>query len=201
MIKRLVALGALAVLASQPLRPLVACGDVARVDSKTFTQLETIAASDSRAGKVDDHVRIAQALCSMPRPRKPEPRLSDAHGPSKVYFLYAKDAPAYLEGVVANGQWVVKEAFEGDIHGCCRSGHTWTPGKRAGLYVMLRVGEDRPGSDAGWVYATTTPEGRVTAAGKIASCVNCHRLAKNERLFGLAPIDAGSKKEMKETTK
>ena len=58
--------------------------------------------------------------------------------------------------------------------------------KQADLFIMMKLDPKTPGTDAGWVYATVTPDGKkVTAAGKIESCMKCHLQAKNDRLFGL----------------
>lgn len=56
----------------------------------------------------------------------------------------------------------------------------------AGAYVVLKVAPETPGTDAGWVYGTVTPEGEVTSAGRVASCMGCHESARHERVFGLA---------------
>jgi hypothetical protein len=58
--------------------------------------------------------------------------------------------------------------------------------KQADLFVMMKLDPKTPGTDAGWVYATLTPDGKtVTASGKLESCMKCHQDAKHERLFGL----------------
>ncbi|WP_437960702.1 hypothetical protein WME76_14315 [Sorangium sp. So ce119] len=57
----------------------------------------------------------------------------------------------------------------------------------AGAYVVLKVAQETPGTDAGWVYGTVTPEGEVTSAGRVASCMGCHESARHERVFGIAP--------------
>jgi hypothetical protein len=55
-----------------------------------------------------------------------------------------------------------------------------------GLFVMAKVG-DIEGADHGWIYGTVSPDGKVTSAGKLATCMGCHVSAKYEdRLFGLA---------------
>jgi len=56
-----------------------------------------------------------------------------------------------------------------------------------GLYIMTKVGDaDEPGTDAGWIYGTITPDGAVTSAGRVASCMGCHvDQAPYERLFGV----------------
>ena len=51
--------------------------------------------------------------------------------------------------------------------------------------MIARVARDAEGSDAGWVYGTVTPDGRVTSAGRVASCMGCHVDAPHERMFGL----------------
>jgi hypothetical protein len=58
--------------------------------------------------------------------------------------------------------------------------------KQADLFIMMKLDAKTPGTDEGWVYATVTPDGKkVTAAGKIESCMKCHQDAKYDRLFGL----------------
>ncbi|MDZ4820235.1 MAG: cytochrome P460 family protein [Planctomycetota bacterium] len=66
--------------------------------------------------------------------------------------------------------------------------------EQAELFIMLKLDPKQfAGTDDGWIYATTTPDGKkVTAAGTIDSCVNCHREAKHDRLFGL---NHGAEKE------
>jgi hypothetical protein len=54
----------------------------------------------------------------------------------------------------------------------------------AGVYLVYKKPETTPGTDKGWVYATLTPKGEVTSAGRVASCMGCHASAKHERLFG-----------------
>jgi len=58
--------------------------------------------------------------------------------------------------------------------------------KPAALFIMMKLDPKTPGTDAGWVYGTVTPDGKeVTSAGKIESCMGCHQEAKYDRLFGL----------------
>jgi len=58
--------------------------------------------------------------------------------------------------------------------------------KQADLFIMMKLDPNTPGTDAGWVYATMTPDGKkVTEAGRIESCMACHRDAGKDRLFGL----------------
>ncbi|MEX2218125.1 MAG: hypothetical protein WD749_05140 [Phycisphaerales bacterium] len=55
----------------------------------------------------------------------------------------------------------------------------------AGLFVMLKLDPKTPDTDDGWVYATLSPENRVTSVGKITSCMECHVKATHDRQFGL----------------
>jgi hypothetical protein len=51
---------------------------------------------------------------------------------------------------------------------------------------MFKAAEATPDTDDGWVYATVTADGQVTAAGRVASCMSCHdTAATHERLFGV----------------
>lgn len=57
--------------------------------------------------------------------------------------------------------------------------------KQADLFIMMKFDPKTPGTDLGWVYATTTPDGKqVTSAGKVESCMKCHVRAGKDRLFG-----------------
>ena len=112
----------------------------------------------------------------MPEP----PRLSASRDPEthgrKLYYLYAKDNLAYHHAKDLDqpaGQVIVKES--------------WIPGKektKGPLFMMIKTGAED--SDAGWIYATTTPDGKtITSSGKVASCMECHQGAKRDRIFGL----------------
>ncbi len=58
--------------------------------------------------------------------------------------------------------------------------------QKAGLFVMYKEGPGTPGTDEGWVYGTVTADGRtVTSAGRVATCMGCHKDAPHDRLFGL----------------
>jgi hypothetical protein len=52
---------------------------------------------------------------------------------------------------------------------------------------MFRVDRKTPDTDEGWIYATVSAAGQVTAAGRVASCMGCHETsATHERLFGVS---------------
>jgi hypothetical protein len=68
-------------------------------------------------------------------------------------------------------------------------------GEQAELFVMAKLGgPELPGTDAGWIYGTLTPDGRtVTSAGRVQRCMDCHVAASHERLFGLQETKAFAK--------
>jgi hypothetical protein len=68
-------------------------------------------------------------------------------------------------------------------------------GEQAELFVMAKLGAaDMPGTDAGWIYGTLTPDGQtVTSAGLVQRCMDCHDAAPHDRLFGLQPTKAFAK--------
>jgi len=59
--------------------------------------------------------------------------------------------------------------------------------EQSDLFIMMKFDSETPGTDAGWIYGTVTPDGKkVVSVGKIESCMKCHEEARKERLFGLA---------------
>lgn len=109
------------------------------------------------------------------------------------------------------GQVLVKETFEAietpyhgrdfketlDAHGnryspaielCVDHGQqaAWTIGEARELYIMLKLDPATLNTDNGWVYGVVSPDGsRVLASGRIESCMRCHAVALNDRLFGM----------------
>ena len=51
------------------------------------------------------------------------------------------------------------------------------------LFIMIKLSSDTPETDEGWIYGTVARDGKVTSAGKVESCVNCHQTQKNDRMF------------------
>jgi len=167
-------------------------------------------------GRVDDELRWAPSLCRMPLPGIARPSKSNdatTHG-QKLYSVFAKNHAAYPDGP-QDGQIVVKQSWTAELvaplspgtfppswaqfdvdggdhfYGYAeRDGSIYRAAEFAGLYIMFRLAPDTPNTDEGWVYATVTPYGQITAAGKVASCMGCHEVATHERLFGvpLSPI-------------
>ncbi len=69
-----------------------------------------------------------------------------------------------------------------------RDGKLYRIGARRDLFVMEKVAlaAGAPeNTDAGWIYGTVSPEGTVTSAGRVASCMECHARAPRDRLFGI----------------
>jgi hypothetical protein len=126
-----------------------------------------------------------------------------------LYWLYVKELPpGYTEGdyTLAEkpnpiGQVVVKEAWHpqevktGEIPDQTKSivladgneSRFLRTGEQGHLFIMVKLDPSTPGTDEGWVYGTVTPDGKqVTCAGRVESCMGCHRDAPHDRLFGLA---------------
>lgn len=136
------------------------------------------------------------------------------HG-GKLYYLYARDDAAYcpppeLETGLDRapgpplvpapiGQTLVKESWTAKLvdapveergnlpsDQAARDGRVYARGEARELFVMLKLDPATPDTDAGWIYATVTPDRKtVTAAGRIASCMACHTEAGHDRQFGV----------------
>lgn len=181
--------------------------DASLDDGPLTDRLASIGRSYLAWGRVDDELRWAPWLCRQPLPSRPRLSAATAGGHAeKVYFLYARDHTAYVTGRPSRLQVVVKESWThrpvdlaqaARVHGAALvartpDGATVEPDRAAGLFVMMRVDARDPRGDRGWVYGTISPEGAVTSAGRLASCMGCHVEAGDGRLFGLAPHRAPS---------
>jgi hypothetical protein len=169
-------------------------------------------------GRVDDELRWAPWLCRIPYPGIARPSQSDdesTHG-RKLYSVFAKNHDAYPNGP-HDGQVVVKQSWIPEMVGYPDAGvppnsfttdagidadHFYPYAKSdagffraaapAGLFIMFRLDPSTPDTDEGWVYATVSAAGEVTASGRVASCMGCHETgATHERLFGvpLSPLN------------
>jgi hypothetical protein len=184
-------------------------------------ELLNIAAEYRSWGRVDDEIRWAWWLCRAPNPALAHVSSSNdkgTHG-QKLYSLFARDHDAYVSlqsgGQVKVGQTIVKESWvpeevtdpqvkpyawgetfthiEDDhfFPYAKKDGKLFRAGKPADLFVMTKLDPKTPETDAGWVYATITPDGKtVTSAGRIESCMKCHQ-TKSDRLFGMAEVSYG----------
>jgi hypothetical protein len=137
------------------------------------------------------------------------PRMPDATALAKFAQVLVKEAWV----PVALPRDETQNAPSGHMTGWGRSGMrpavkdgvSYGADVRQGLYLMFKLDPKQPqdGTDQGWVYATLAPTPEVakdppspfskpeawtvTAAGKLASCMECHVDAdgKGGRLFGL----------------
>jgi hypothetical protein len=189
-------------------------------DPRWHATLRAIAAGYAQWGRVEDEMRWAPWLCRMPMPARARLSDSgdDATHGRKLYTLYAKDPVAYgarksampepdAPALVDLTQVVVKEAWrpvvsdvpaQGMMGGerrenllpALHDGKAYVPGEKAGLYVLFKPGKTDLDTDAGWVYGTIAPDGAVTSAGKVASCMGCHQ-ENAGRLYGLPTPAAG----------
>lgn len=145
---------------------------------KSMTDLMIWSASRSyeRYGRVDETQRVAPGACWVPPPapiRASASRDEATHG-KKLYYLYAKHRPQYLRAKSMDQpeeQIVIKES--------------WIPGeprRKGPLFMMMKYGGD-------WIYATASADGKkLTASGKLPSCMKCHESEPTrDRMFGLPP--------------
>ena len=185
-------------------------GAPAPIDEAFAAAAVQIAADYTAWGRVDDELRWAPWLCRIPLPGIVRP--SDSNGATthgqKLYSVFAKNHDAYPAGP-QDGQVVVKQSWTAELvtspdaafspasarfepdagdhfYGYAQGdGGVYRAGQLAGLYIMFRLDPATPDTDEGWVYATITADGQVTAAGRVASCMGCHEVATHERLFGV----------------
>ncbi len=163
-----------------------------------------------RVAPTDCRAPIAPDGTPIRRARKSASEDEATHG-EKLYFLYLKDRDAYLARgkrdqpigqVLVKESWTARAAADGEGHprgmrrpgepaltvvewGAEVDGKMLVPDERRELFVMLKQDPKTDGTDGGWVYATTTPDGKtVTAAGRIASCIECHENAERDRMLG-----------------
>jgi hypothetical protein len=154
-------------------------------------------------GRVDYLNRWSPELCSL-RPSNARMSVSSdeaGHG-RKIYFLLAKNRDAYVQARLKPqpaGQVVVKEAWEPkEVAGIpaypeqlssdkagpyipflTRDKRHYTTGARSGLFMMLKEGSE-------WSYGTVSADGhRVLQFGRLESCLECHREAQPDSVFGL----------------
>jgi len=177
-------------------------------------QVLDIAANYVAWGRVDDELRWAPWLCRIPYPGVTRPSGSDdeaTHG-RKLYSVFAKNHAAYPNGP-HDGQVVVKESWVPEVvdtdagytsglnmyrsdagteadhfypYAKGDGGVIYRAATFAGLYIMFKLDPSTADTDEGWVYATVTAAGQVTASGRVASCMGCHETsATHERLYGV----------------
>jgi hypothetical protein len=130
------------------------------------------------------------------------------HGPSGSYVSNGQPSP--VGQVVVKESWVPEEvkdegkplepvsrkvkARRGDavvevddsfVPYARKDGRLYHAKEKGPLFVMFKLDPQTPGTDEGWVYGTVTPDGkRVTSVGRVESCMQCHKDAPHDRLFG-----------------
>lgn len=154
--------------------------------------------------RVTGEPKRAPTDCRIPGPFARLSKAGQQHG-GKLYLLYVRqvvDGDYVKPGQPADvGQTLVKEAWQlvpgkptGPTAATARypfgltmqeAGADYHAGDAYGLFVMHKLAADTPGTDQGWVYGAVDAQGRVTAAGRIASCMRCHQDADEDRRFGL----------------
>lgn len=102
------------------------------------------------------------------------------HGPMARVFINAlvESALEDFSGRLPDGSIIVKESFGENADE-----------KANALAIMWKVSGFDPGNND-WFWANITPEGVVTAEGRIEGCANCHRAAGDNdfnRLHQFAP--------------
>lgn len=205
--------GPLSALAGLPVADVAAptAENDAAIDPTLARRLLEIAEEYADYELVNTDSRIANGACFVPSGEFVPPQFSQADGAGhgkKLYFLFARDADAYAaagaDAMQPVGQVVVKESWAAreirDSHQPSRfehrggmpirlyaeqEGRAYGADRQTELFIMFKQPPDAAGTDAGWVYGTVTADRqRVTSAGRIASCVDCHRQAPGDRLFG-----------------
>jgi hypothetical protein len=168
-------------------------------DGDVESRARAIATEYLRFGRVDDELRWAPFLCRFPQPSSPTFGTDPSPHAHKLYFIYARSYVAYQRHqpdplqVVVKESWVPQAAMQDTVVqnrymavSVQNTEGTFQPSVSAGLFMMFRANASTPPdqSEAGWVYATVSPSGAITA-GRLASCVGCHRAAPHDGLFGL----------------
>ncbi|MDA1265180.1 MAG: hypothetical protein O2816_08905 [Planctomycetota bacterium] len=203
----------LAACASEPDDRNVTEPEPADIDPIAAARLLEAMESWEEMALADSLTRLALFDCDMPPP--PVLRQSAASTGDhrqKLYRLRVKDAKAYEwlrpDGEDAPvGQVLVKESFHpvevaaedlpSDVPRgglvahpyAVFDGQVWSSGERGPLFVMAKLDPETEGTDEGWIYGTATPEGELTSAGLIESCMRCHqRDSTTDRQFGLPDV-------------
>lgn len=190
--------------AERAIAPAVEAKTEDAVDAKFAATIATAAADYAQFPRVTGDFKVAPTDCRMPPPRARVSEADKAHG-GKLYLLFAqlaKEGEYVTKGTAAEvGETLVKEAWLAvpgqpttktaaseryPLVPTARKGdEVFHAGDYHGLFVMHKLAADTEGTDQGWIYGTIDANGVVTAAGKLASCIRCHRDAPEDRRFGL----------------
>ncbi|HEX7445968.1 MAG TPA: cytochrome P460 family protein [Pirellulales bacterium] len=183
----------------------------ATVDQDFAGRLQHVANDYLSYALIDRLGHWAPELCLW----SPTPKFSeaapDAPHAQKIYFLFAKDPDSYEapETTQPVGQAIVKQSWSpkevsaratadaGDDETnrpnapyASRDGKVYRGDHQTGLFIMLKLDPETPETDEGWIYGTVMPDGKkVTSAGRVASCMECHQQTKGDRVFGIKRDD------------
>jgi hypothetical protein len=178
-------------------------------------KLREIAAAYTTWSRVDNESHWAPTLCGPPLAacedlsvKFSKSKDGDTHG-QKLYSLFVSEKKAYRTGdqqpvgqVVVKQSWTPEEVRADDprlsrqiprpkdavdvTRTATKDGKLYLAAKQADLFIMFKTDPKTPNTDEGWVYGTVTPDGKtVTSAGRVESCMACHKDAKADRLFGI----------------
>jgi len=180
----------------------------ANANARVEADIKNVAANYRSWVRVSDGPQWAPERCAPPTvskgPRFSDSKDQDTHG-RKLYDLFCNQHTFYYgvrrtapsPAATPIGFAIVKEAHQphevapasapsATPEIAIRDGKAFERGPMTSLFVMTKYAPDTPGTDQGWIYATLDATGKeVTSIGVIASCVECHREAKSDRLFGL----------------
>jgi len=179
-------------------------GQKADVDPRFEEILRRAVVGYEKFHRVTGEPRVPPTMCHMPGPFIYTSEASREHG-GKLYLLYARhaDGTKYIEeGQPAKiGQTLIKESWQrikGEPQGRTEAhkrypggltmkdgDYDYHAGDSIGLFVMHKLDPKTPGTDQGWIYGTIDKHGKVTGAGRMASCIKCHEDADFDRRFGL----------------
>ncbi len=183
-------------LAPEPLWAPVMCDDIGL--SSPVVPAPTGSLAVSRSGDQATHGRKLYSLFVKEMPEdedilnsytvqgKPSPVgqvvVKEAWAPKEV-----KDGGRKLEPVVRKVKVRGVEQEDRFVpYARGKDGRLYHAKERAGLFIMIKLDPKTPGTDEGWVYGTVTADGKkVTSAGRVESCMACHKDAPHDRLFGL----------------
>ncbi|MDG2147969.1 MAG: hypothetical protein P8N09_00430 [Planctomycetota bacterium] len=154
---------------------LVHASDASRYAGVDYSSL-------AQGGMLMPEESLSESLGVLPKRRPPLPELSHAWEQILV-------KEAFAPTLAREGEDEDPAHTFGEFVPAVRGEENWIPGDSAGLFLMLRTARDTPGTDEGWVYATVQADGVVSATGQIASCMDCHRRAGPDRMFGLPGVD------------
>jgi len=127
----------------------------------------------------------------------------EEHGPNPVGQVLVKEAwvpedvtdtgervQAVTRMITVRHEGVEKKQEDRYVPFAQCDGRTYHAKEKASLFVMYKLDSQTPATDLGWVYGTLTADGKtVTSSGRVESCMNCHKDAPHDRLFGL-PLPA-----------